>query len=36
MIYLNQAAPAFKKIKIKRQQKVIEMLGPVYNRVQRR
>ena len=36
MIYLNQAAPAFKKIKIKRQQKVIERLGPVYDRVQRR
>ena len=35
MIYLNQAAPAFKKIKIKRQ-KVIERLGPVYDRVQRR
>ena len=36
MIYLNQAAPAFKKIKRKRQHKVIERLGPVYDRVQRR
>ena len=36
LIYLNQAAPAFKKIKRKRKQNVIESLGPFYNRGQRR
>ena len=33
MIYLNQAAPGFKKRK--RKQNMINRLGPVYDRVQR-
>ena len=33
MIYLNQAAPAFRKIRRKRRQAVLNGLGPVYNRV---
>ena len=35
MIYLNQAAPGFKKRKRKRKQNIINRLGPVYDRVQR-
>ena len=35
LIYLNQAAPAFKKIKIKIKQNAINKLGPIYDRVQR-
>ena len=33
-IYLNQAAPALKKIRGKRKRNVITRLGPVYDRVQ--
>ena len=33
MIYLNQAAPAFRKIRRKRRQAVLNRLGPVYDRV---
>ena len=35
LIYLNQAAPAFKKIKIKIKQNAINRLGSIYDRVQR-
>ena len=35
MIYLNQAAPGFKKRKRKRKQNIINRPGPVYDRVQR-
>ena len=34
MIYLNQAAPALRRIKRRRKQEVINRLGPVYDRVQ--
>ena len=34
MIYLNQAAPALRKIKKRRKKEVINRLGPVYNKVQ--
>ena len=33
MIYLNQAAPAFRRIKWKRRQAIINRLGPIYDRV---
>ena len=33
MIYLNQAAPAFRKIKWKKRQAIINRLGPIYDRV---
>ena len=33
-IYLNQAAPAFKKIQRRRKREVLDRLGPVYDRVQ--
>ena len=33
MIYLNQAAPALRKIKRKRKNEIINRLGPVYDRV---
>ena len=34
MIYLNQAAPALRRIKKRRKKEVINRLGPVYDRVQ--
>ena len=34
MIYLNQAAPALRRIKRRRKKEVINRLGPVYDRVQ--
>ena len=34
MIYLNLAAPGFRKIKKKRKQNIINRLDPVYTRVQ--
>ena len=34
MIYLNQAAPALRRIIKRRQQAVIDRLGPIYDRVQ--
>ena len=33
MIYLNQAAPAFRKIKKRRKQNILNRLGPIYERV---
>ena len=33
MIYLNQAAPGFRKIRKKRRQAIVDRLGPVYDRV---
>ena len=33
MIYLNQAAPAFRKIKQRRKQNILNRLGPIYERV---
>ena len=33
MIYLNQAAPAFRKIKRRRRQEIINRLNPIYDRV---
>ena len=33
MIYLNQAAPAFRKIKKRRKQNILNRLGPIYGRV---
>ena len=33
MIYLNQPAPAFRKIKRRRKQNILNRLGPVYDRV---
>ena len=33
MIYLNQAAPAFRKIKRRRRQEIINKLNPIYDRV---
>ena len=33
MIYLNQAAPALKRIKKRRKKEIINSLGPVYDRV---
>ena len=35
-IYLNQAAPALKKIKKRRNKEVLKRLGPVYDRLQQR
>ena len=34
MIYLNQAAPALRKIRKRKQQDILDRLGPVYDRVQ--
>ena len=34
MIYLNQAVPALKKIKNKRNQEILKRLEPVYDRLQ--
>ena len=34
MVYLNQAAPALRRIKRRRKKEVINRLGPVYDRVQ--
>ena len=33
MIYLNFAAPGFRKIKRKRKEKILNRLGPAYDRV---
>ena len=33
MIYLNQAAPGFRKIKRRRMQEIINRLNPIYDRV---
>ena len=33
IIYLNQAAPAFRKIKRRRRQEIINRLNPIYDRV---
>ena len=35
-IYLNQAAPALKKIRNRRNREVLKRLGPVYDRLQQR
>ena len=34
MIYLNQAAPALRKIRKRKQKDILDRLGPVYDRVQ--
>ena len=33
MVYLNQATPAFRKIKRRRRQEIISRLSPIYDRV---